>query len=706
MSKQLEEAKKLLLFGDSPSAQKVFKNILKKDPNNFEALHGLSLSFFQQKKYDAAERFLLQAVKTKKSDPELYNSLGIVYQKSKSWQKAGQAFLQAKQCFENRAKFRQNPKYRKTLSLLAGVYIMQQEFVEAKNILRKLLKLDPCHFDALRMLAQVYVGLLQYHLAIKTLEKLPIDPAVLEAFKVEVFLLKKDYPKALKSAKQCVKLNPQDPHFYSLLGECYIKALQLDKSIEVFKKGLELDPCHFKMLSRLLALQVRVCDWKGRRDIIGRLRSLSANDKSGDSLAVIQPTTAILTGFTNEEIQKIAAAHCEILARLAVPVRERLNFTYKRTKSKKLKVGYLSSDFHTHATAHLMLDVFGLHNRKKFEIFAYSYGVNDKSPFRKRIASDCDHFIEIGKMSDTAAAQKINDDGIDILVDLKGHIVDHRLGILALRPSPVQVHYLGYPGTIGASFVDYIIADRYVIPKSERKYYSESIVYMPVTYQANTATKHIPKKKPTKKDYGIPEDVFVFCCFNQNDKLDTETMKAWMKILQSVPKSVLWQWGNYGNLKKKLSAYAKEHGVDSKRFIVSPTEPYPKHLARMGLASIFLDTFYYSAHTSCSDALFVGLPVLTCPGKTFASRVAANLLKNVKASELIAKSRDDYIAKAIELANNPGKLKRIQEKIVKNRDASQIYDPEFFTKRLDEAYLKMWERYQDGKPPKDITIPR
>lgn len=704
MKEQLEQAKRFLLFGDTSSAKRLYNKILKEKPRNLESLHGISLAFFQEKKYRESEKFLLEALAIKEEDPELHRSLGIVYQNEYEWEKAAKSLEKAKYYFENTPTYEKTAKLVNVGNLLAGIYIKQQKLLEAKEVLKKNLKMMPDNVDTLKMLAQVYIGLLQYYHAIETLEKLPISRSVLEALKVEVFLLKKDHRNALKSAKQCIKLDPSNAEYFCLLGECYIKTLELEKSIESFKKGLELAPYHCKMLGRLLALQVRVCDWIGREEVIQRLRALCAADKTGECLSVIQPTIAILSGFTNEEIQQVAEARCKVIESVAAPVRQEMHFSYKRKKEKKLKIGYLSSDFHNHATAHLMLDVFGLHNREKFEIFAYSYGKNDRSHFRKKIEGDCDHFLEIGEMSDTKVAQKVNHDHIDILIDLKGHIVDHRLGICALRPSPIQVHYLGYPGTIGASFIDYLIADSYLIPKSEREYYTESVVYMPISYQANTSRKTIQKNKPTRKEYGIPEDAFVFCCFNQNDKFDVDTVEAWMKILQKLPHSILWLWGNYHDLKNKITSYGKEWGIDEDRFVVSPTEPSPKHLARMRLADLFLDTFYYNAHTSCSDAIRVGLPVLTCPGKTFASRVAASLLKNVRATELIAKDCDGYIAIAIELAKNPKKLMRIQDKINRNRDASHLYDPALFTKYLDEAYLTMWEHYMAGKPPKDIFI--
>ena len=703
MFSQLEDAKKWLLRGDSRSARGLYKKILKKEPKNCEALHGISLSYFQEQKYDDAEKCLIQAIAIDPSNPEFYNSLAIVYQNLASWPRAIQALESAKRAFETNPRAFDEVKYIKSLSMLAEIYMRQQRFEDAKVLLKIILKLQPETFGALKLLAQSYIGLGRYYHAIQTLEKLKFAPAILEALKVEVFLLKRDYRNALKCAEKCVQLDQSEPKFYRLLGECYIKTLQLEKSVEVYKKALTLDPADYVCLSRLLAVQVRICEWNERMDIACRLRAAALNDLTGECLRAIQPTIAILAGFSNKELLSIATAQSKLIEERSEPVRQKLKFTY-RSHSKKLKIGYLSSDFHNHATLHLMLDVFGLHDRNKFEIYAYSYGVKEGGSYRKKLLKSCDHFIDVRMASDEEAAKKINEDEIDILVDLKGHISDHRLGILALKPAPLQIHYLGYPGTIGASFIDYLIADPYIIPKSERKYYSESIIYFPITYQANTAEKKVLKKQLKRKDYNLPEDVFIFCCFNQNDKLDPETIRVWIKILKSVPKSVLWLWGNYDQLKKKLDCYAEAHGIEAHRFIVSPSEPSPRHLARMRLADLFLDTFFYNAHTSCSDAIRVGLPVLTSPGKTFASRVAASLLHQLKLEDLIATSFEDYVSKAIELASNPKKLQKLKEKIEVNRERSRLYDPVLFTKTLDLSYLNIWKRHLAALPAIDVFL--
>jgi len=696
----LYEAKRLLILGDILSARKLYSEILNRNPDNIEALHGISLTHFREKNDKEAIRYLLRAVQRDANDPEIHYSLGIVFQHAKEEKKAVGAFQKAIEGFEKQS------RRKKTINAclqLAALYIRQGNLNDANVLIQKILKVEPRQIEALKIQAQIAIGQLRYHFALETLEKLPVSPATLEALKTEVFLLKGDYRNALECAKRFEQLTPEDPLAYRLVGECYLRSQQLDRAIKAYEEGVTLDPCDCKLLSRLLALYVRCCRWEERKSIGQRLKNLAANDTCGECLQEIQPTIAILTGFTNQQLQAIAKVRAKRIENEAAPLRSLLNFRHQpKNRKNKLKIGYLSSDFYTHATAHLMLDLFALHNREQFEIFAYSYGKNDQSSYRKKIEEDCDHFVEIDKMTDREAAEKIHEEGINILVDLKGHIIDNRLKILALRPSPLQVHYLGYPGTIGARFVDYLIADKFVIPRTERKYYSEAVAYMPKTYQINMADKTVSKQIPDKKKFGIPSDAFVFSCFNQSDKLDTETVLSWMQIMRCVPKSVLWIWGNYDGLKQKLIDLGQKHSITKERFIIAPTQPNPEHLARLPLADLFLDTFLYNAHTSCSDAIRMGLPLLTRPGCTFASRVAASLLKQVKCSNLIATSTEDYISKAIAFANFPETLKAVRLKLQNNRQASQLYDSAFFTRQIEMIYQKMWETYAAGKPPADI----
>ncbi len=702
MKSDLEQAKRLILLGDLESAKDLFKKTLKQEPENSEALHGLGFLYFHEKNYKKSEEYLSRAIQCDGKNPELFTSLGTLYLATDSWEKAAEAFRSAKKSFESLGQDKDIQKYINVLLKLASVYIRQLKFPEAKDALKTILKYSPDNVAALKFLAQVYVAHLQFYHAIETLEKLRLEKGTLDALKAEIFLLKKDYRNALHCAKNAVRHQPDNPRHYELLGDCYIKTDELEKSIDAFKRGLKLAPNHPKMLSRLLSLMIRVCEWNERGEVISRLRSLAR--EAGEPVMYLLPTIAILSGFSNKEILEIAKVRCKTIDDNAKPVRDRLHFTFANPPSEKIKIGYLSSDFHDHATAHLMLDLFAFHDRKKFEISAYSYGKNDRSELRKKIQHDCDHFHEVSKLSDIKVAEKIHSDGIHILVDLKGHIIDQRMDILAFRPAPLQLHYLGYPGTIGAPFIDYLIADSYLIPKEERQYYSESIIYMPYTYQVNTVNKTIQNPLPARKEYNIPKDAFAFCCFNQNDKFDTETVTLWMKILSQVPGSVLWIWGNYENIGKKIKAFGEQFGIQPGRLIVSPTEPNPRHLARIQLADLFLDTLYYNAHTSCSDALRVGLPVLTSPGKTFASRVAASLLKLVKGDALIAKSPEDYVEKAVYYANHPEKLKIVREKILRNLPASHIYDPKLFAAHLDQAFIQIWERHLSGKKPQDLRI--
>ena len=343
------------------------------------------------------------------------------------------------------------------------------------------------------------------------------------------------------------------------------------------------------------------------------------------------------------------------------------SFDVRRTSKTKIVIGYLSNDFRNHATAHLMLSLFGLHNRDEFEIFCYSYGKDDGSYYRARIQHDCDKFVDISTLSYEAAARCIYEDQVDILVDLKGYTRGNRFDICALRPAPIQVSYLGFPGTTGADFIDYIITDKIVTPKDHNPYYSEKFVYMPHCYQVNDNTQSISNKNWTKVDFGLPESCFVFCSFNQPYKIDPVLFGIWMRILRQVPEAVLWLIVENKIAEDNLRREAEARGVQSERLIFAKRLPKDEHLSRLKFADLALDTRIYNGHTTTSDALWAGVPVITLQGSHFASRVSSSILSAIGIPDLITYSLEEYEALAIRLAHNPAELKEIRQRSAKNR---------------------------------------
>jgi predicted O-linked N-acetylglucosamine transferase (SPINDLY family) len=351
-----------------------------------------------------------------------------------------------------------------------------------------------------------------------------------------------------------------------------------------------------------------------------------------------------------------------------------------------------------------MAELFELHDKSKFELIAFSFGPDLKDEMRSRVSQAFNQFIDITTVSDKSVAQLSRELGIDIAVDLKGLTKNSRLGIFSYKAAPIQVSYLGYPGTLGADYIDYLIADKTLIPKKSQEHYSEKIVYLPNSYQVNDRHRVIAPTQFTKQDLGLPRDSFVFCCFNNNYKITPDVFDSWVRILEAVDASVLWLLEDNQTAAANLRKEASLRGLDPARLVFAKHMDLPEHLARHKAADLFLDTLPCSAHTTASDALWAGLPVLTCMGESFASRVAASLLFAIGLPELVTETTNEYEALAIELATNPAKLKAIKDKLESNRLTTPLFNTALFTKHIEVAYTEMYERYQADLLPDHIYI--
>jgi hypothetical protein len=366
-------------------------------------------------------------------------------------------------------------------------------------------------------------------------------------------------------------------------------------------------------------------------------------------------------------------------------------------------VGYFSADYKNHPVAFLIAELFELHDRDQFEIYAFSL-VKACDAMSSRLQKAFDHFIDIDGMSDIEVAKLARDKSIDITVDLSGFTTDCRTGIFSHRAAPIQVNYLGYPGTMGADYIDYIVADKILIPPDSQSHYSEKVIYLPNSYQVNDRKRLISERKFTRQELGLPEHGFIFCCFNNNYKILPATFEGWMRILKVVEGSVLWLFQDNAWAVDNLKKEAQKQGIDAQKLVFADRMPLSEHLARHRQADLFLDTLPYNAHTTTSDALWTGLPVLTLQGQSFASRVAASLLSAIGLPELITSSQEEYEALAIELALNPTKLADIKLRLVNNRLSAPLFDTPLFTKNLEAAYTKMYDHYQNDLKPEHIFI--
>ena len=447
------------------------------------------------------------------------------------------------------------------------------------------------------------------------------------------------------------------------------------------------------------------CDWTNRVAVLAEIEDLAADALRHGFVAGLEPFSLLSLPITPALQASAARAQATAVAARMAPIRRTLQIEWPAPPGAgRLRIGYVSGDFRHHATAHLTRKLFRVHDRTRFEIVGFSLRPDDGSSYRRDIIAGCDRFVDLLGLSNAEAALRIAQEGIHILVDLHGYTRYARPEIFALQPAPVQVSFLGYPGTSGADYIPYIIADRVVLPEALRPWFSEQPVYLPDCYQVNDDEQPIAATGITRAHAGLPEDSFVYCCFNIAYKIEPDVFGAWMRILQQTPDSVLWLLMDAPRCIGHLRAAAREQGVDPARLVFAPRLPKAEHLERHRLADLFLDTFIVNAHTTASDALWAGLPVVTRCGETFQSRVCASLLTALGLSELIADCGADYEALAVELARAPERLRELRARLGERRLTRPLFDTNGFVRNLERAFQAIWSDHEAGGKPKIIDI--
>lgn len=590
-------------------------------------------------------------------------------------------------------------------SNLAVIYTQEQNHSKALELLREAARIEPAYVEA-----YLKIGCILEQKGLGQLDEII-------ALYQKVLKLKPDYAQAhfaLGSALH--RLGKTDEAV-----DCYRKAVfylpdhivsnynlanllmiqnHLDEAIQYFKKVLELDETMGGALGKLWLLRMQMCDWSDYKTQFNglkeRIQKSQVPTRRPDVVNTVTPFS-MLGLFDDPELLHSTAKQYAAALTSTVEDVPPLFLSHQKQVRDVIKIAFFATDLHDHPTTFLIAELFELLDRTQFEIHAVIYNrVNKPSVMRSRIMSICEHFHDVTEGTDKEIAHFMADLGFDIIVDLKGLTEGCRPGILAYRPAPIQVRLLGFPGTTGADFIDYLIADPVIIPKEEQSHYSESIMYMPDTYQINDRKRAVHPETPTRAECGLPEDAFVYCSFNNNFKITPDLFDIWMEILQETPGSVLWvlesnHWSNE-NLKKE----AELRGIDPERLIIAEQLPADHHLARIKNADLFLDSFPCNAHTTASDALWVGLPVLTCIGRSFAARVAASVLKAADLEELISTDFKSYKSLALELAHNPEKLNQIKSKLINNRDTCSLFDTETYTKYLERGFQHMMDLHKEG----------
>ncbi|MDC0152987.1 hypothetical protein OAI81_01830 [Candidatus Pelagibacter sp.] len=479
------------------------------------------------------------------------------------------------------------------------------------------------------------------------------------------------------------------------MGHILFERKKYNEALQNFYESYKINPKLNYLLSSIIFTKHRICEWDSFDKDLLVLENAILNEKKK-----INPFLT-LSFYESPLLQKKSA---EIFVKNEYDVQNTQNYKFYNQTKKKIRIAYYSADFRNHPMSYLLANLYELHDKNKFEIVGISFGPDKDDEMHKRISKAFDKFYDLRLKTEDEIVKFSRELKIDIAIDLMCFTKYHKFGIFVKRCAPIQVNYLGYPGTSGTNYLDYIIADKILIPKESQKYYSEKIVYLPDTYQANDSTKRISDKIFTREKLGLPKDGFVFCCFNNNYKITPQVFDVWMRLLERVENSVLWILSENINISKNLKKEATLRGVDFNRIVFAERIKMNEHLARQKVADLFIDTFPYTGHTTASDALWVGLPVLTRIGKSFASRVSASLLNAIGLSELATNSEKEYEDLAIELATNSAKLEETKNKLKNNKNTKPLFNTQIFARNIEKAYSLMYERYLKNLPLDNIEI--
>jgi len=574
------------------------------------------------------------------------------------------------------------------VALRSAISLHQKNDLDAaQNIYESILISYPMNFDALHLLGVVAYQKKNFSASKELITKaisINDSHAGSNLHLGNSFQELGDFEEAKKSFNNAIKLNPNYTVAYFNLGNVNTLLSLFEEAEVSYSFAFKINPRYEYLFGVLLQTRMKICDW---RDYDQNVNELFSQIMSGQKATSCFP----VIGLT-DSLQLQHQAALTYTANM-FPPDDSLGEIPNSHRSGKIKLGYYSADLHNHATAYLMAELFERHDKTKFELFAFSFGPDTQDEMRARLLLAFDHFIDVRQQSDKNVAQLSRELGIDIAIDLKGYTTGARPRIFSYRAAPIQVSYLGYPGTLGASYIDYLIADPTLIPPESQVYYSEKIAYLPNSYQVNDRKRVISTRSFSKQELGLPEEGFVFCCFNNNFKITPSMLDTWVRILNAVEGSVLWLFEDNAAAGRNLREQAAIRGLDPSRLVFAPRMNLPDHLARHAAADLFLDTLPCNAHTTASDALWAGLPVLTCTGEAFASRVAASLLNAIELPELVTTNIKDYEDLAIELAQNSAKLKQLKEKLARNRLTTPLFNTDLFASNIEALFSLMTEQH-------------
>ncbi|MCE1193287.1 MAG: tetratricopeptide repeat protein [Acidovorax sp.] len=642
-------------LGRADEALECYRKAFALDPQDVDACQNMGVLLANAERPDEALRCFDQVIQMRPGHAEAHNAKGAILAGREQWEQAISHFETA---------IRSNDKLTNAHKNLGSAYRSLFQWDPAVRAFQRAAQLAPADADILSLLAF----------------------SLLDANK---------YQEAMDIYDRAKRLQPETPD--SLLNRAGLHARfnRFQDAIADYQAAYDIKPEIRYLLGNIVHGKMKSCAWEGLGDM---LKACESSLREGE----MRVSPFIALSLFDDPALHLQVAKKEV--ETEYPPSSALGALKPRARGNKIRVGYYSADLHSHATAHLMAELFECHDRNRFEWVAFSFGPPAADPMRDRIAASFDRFVDVRELGGAEIARMSRDLGIDIGVDLKGFTLDNRFRIFSHRCAPIQVSYLGYPGTTGADYMDYVIADKVVVPPEAQAHFTEKVVYMPHSYQVNDSQRAISERVFTRSELGLPESGFVFCCFNNNYKIMPAVFDSWMRILHAVPGSVLWLFEDNPSVPENLRREAQARGIAGDRLAFAPRMASDLHLARHRLADLFLDTLPYNAHTTASDALWAGLPVLTRLGESFAARVAASLLHAVGLPELVTHSAAEYEALAIQLATNPAQLSALRGKLQTQKAQSPLFNGRQFARDLEAAYQAMQERHLQGLPPDVIEV--
>jgi protein O-GlcNAc transferase len=670
-------------------AEALYRKALTKHPDHAEALHLLGLIAYQREQAEAAIELIERALPELQDLPEAHLNHGNALRAAGRFAEAADSYRRA---------IALEPDYGMAHSNLARALNDQGLFEAALESARRALELIPDFLGAHINHSAALLGLERLAEAVTALRRsLDLEPgrAATHHDIGEMLRALGRLDEAALSYRRALALQPDYTQAYCNLGSVLKTQGKLGEAIACFERAVAAEPGDPDALCHWFRERQNVCDWSGYRENEAKVRDALASHSSLGA-----PFT--LLALSSTPADQLACAR-RFAAKIVTPGAAELVRPPRKT-GERIRLGYLSADFRRHPVAFLIAELIERHDRRRVDVIGYSYGPNDGSAMRSRLAGAFDRFADIEKMPHGQAAALIRADAVDILVDLTGYTGNCKPAILACRPAPIQVNFLGYPGTMGADFIDYIIVDQFVVPTDQQPFYTESLVHLPHCYQPSDTTRQIAEPAPSRAECGLPETGFVFCCFNNSYKITPDFFDIWMRLLQAVPGSVLWLVAANALVRDNLRREALRRGVAVERLVFMPPVSLPDYLARLGLADLFLDTLPYNAGATANDALWAGLPVLTCAGETYAGRMAGALLQATGLPELITASLDAYAALALRLAREPNLLGRLRARLERNRHSLPLFDTVRFARDLEAAYRRMWETWRGGQPTAAFAV--